>query len=208
MSILRRPLDVIIIGDLEALVASEARETDELEFKGTLPFQPIKGQPQIVDRWIEKGDRIGNYARDEVLAELVAFANAEGGTVVLGLHETQEEPRRAERLEPLPNCEDLARRLIDASEDVIDPRLPVIGARALATDDTGAGYVLASRQIPCRTASAYNHARVLCPQGRASREDDCSRNQGPHTQPRPNGRSHRGNISREACSCARPVQRT
>jgi hypothetical protein len=110
MSLLRKSLDAITIADLEGLVEAGARETGELEFKGALPFQPTKNQPAKADRWIEKGDGIGDYARDEILAEIVAFANADGGTLVLGLHETKTEPRRAERLEPLPNCEGLARR--------------------------------------------------------------------------------------------------
>jgi hypothetical protein len=142
MSILRKPLSEVTEADLEALIEAEARETGELEFKGTLPFKPTKGQPETADRWIEKGDRVGDMARDEILAEIVAFANAEGGTLVLGLHETKDEPRRAERLEALPNCEGLARRLLDATEDVIEPRLPLITVQALASEATGAGYVL------------------------------------------------------------------
>jgi len=142
MSILRKPLDAIELSDLEDLVAAEARETNELEFKGTLPFKPEKGQPQTADRWIEKGDKVGTYARDQILAELVAFANADGGTLILGLHETREHPRRAERLEPLPRCEDLARRLLDGTEDIIEPRLAMAEARAIPIDDTGAGYVV------------------------------------------------------------------
>lgn len=85
---------------------------------------------------------MGDYARDEVLAELVAFANADGGTLVLGVHETRETPRRAERLEPLPNCEGLAQRLLDAAEDVIEPRIQGVSVRAIPANDTGAGYVL------------------------------------------------------------------
>lgn len=141
MSILRKPLAEITVADLENLIAVGARETGELEFKGSLPFQPQKGQSQSADRWIEKGDRVGDYARDEILTELVAFANAEGGTLVLGMHETKDEPRRAERLEPLPNCEGLARRLLDASEDIVEPRLRSIEARAVSVDDASNGYV-------------------------------------------------------------------
>jgi hypothetical protein len=142
MSILRKPLAEITIDDLQRLIVAEARETAELEFKGSLPFQPQKGQPQTADRWIEKGDRVGDYARDEIWGELVAFANSDGGTLVLGLHETQGEPRRAERLEPLPKCDALARRLLDAGEDIVEPRLRSIEARALAVDEAGNGYVL------------------------------------------------------------------
>jgi len=142
LSILRKPLSAISVADLDALIKSAARETGELEFKGALPFVPTKGQSAVSDRWIEKGDRIGDYARDQVLAEIVAFANADGGTLVLGLHETKDEPRRAERLEALPKCEDLAKRFLDATEDVVEPRLPSISVRALLASDNGSGYVL------------------------------------------------------------------
>jgi hypothetical protein len=103
VSILRKTLEAVTLSDLDDLIRVAARETGELEFKGALPFVPTKGQPAAADRWIEKGDRIGDYARDQILAEIVAFANADGGTLVLGMHETKEEPRRAERLEPLPS---------------------------------------------------------------------------------------------------------
>ncbi|MGT2482375.1 hypothetical protein ACU4GR_33890 (plasmid) [Methylobacterium oryzae CBMB20] len=78
MSILSKPIGAITKADLDALVEARARETNELEFKGTLPFKPQKGQPETADRWIEKGDGIGNHARDEILGELVAFANRRG----------------------------------------------------------------------------------------------------------------------------------
>lgn len=142
MSLIRKSLHDISIADLDALIASEARETGELEFKGSLPFVPTKGQPTTADRWIEKGDRVGDYARDQILAEIVAFANADGGTLILGLHETKDEPRRAQSLETLPNCEGLARRLSDATEDIIEPRLPTVSVRAIPATADGFGYVI------------------------------------------------------------------
>ena len=81
MSILRKMLDAVTVADLNALIEAAARETGELEFKGTLPFASSKGQASVADRWIERGDRIGDYARDQILAEIVAFANADGGTL-------------------------------------------------------------------------------------------------------------------------------
>ncbi|WP_081738731.1 AlbA family DNA-binding domain-containing protein [Mesorhizobium ciceri] len=141
MSILRTPISKIAIADLEELCVVGARETAELEFKGELPFRSSK--EVSADRWITHGDRIGDYARDKLLAELIAFANAEGGTLIIGLHETDDEPRRAGQLKALPNCEDLARRLLDACEDVIEPRLPLIEGRAIPVPDgEGQGYIV------------------------------------------------------------------
>jgi hypothetical protein len=142
MSLISKPIDQISVADLEALVIAAARETGELEFKGALPFKAEKGLPQQADRWIEIGDRIGDYARDELLSELVAFANADGGTLVLGVAETQEFPRAATGLCPLPRCEDLARRLLDATEDTIEPRIPVIAVRAVPAAPDGSGFVV------------------------------------------------------------------
>lgn len=144
MSILRKTLAEIVRADLDELCTAATRETSELEFKEELPWQPQRGQPEITaDRWVLRGDRIGDYARDKLLAELVAFANAEGGTLVLGVRETDDEPRRAEGLAPVPSCEDLAKRLADACEDVIEPRLPILEARAIpAADGDTSGFVV------------------------------------------------------------------
>jgi hypothetical protein len=142
MSISNKPLDSITLDDLQALVDSAARETAVLEFKGELPFVPTKGHPETADRWIEKGDRVGELARNEILAEIVAFANADGGTLILGMHETKDEPRCAEDLVPLPNCEALAKRLADAAEDIIEPRMAAIATRAITSNADGHDHVL------------------------------------------------------------------
>lgn len=143
MTVLRKPIGEILHQDLEELCATEARESSELEFKEALPFQQTKGQQDAADRWITRGDRVGDYARDKLLAELVAFANAEGGTLLLGIEETDDEPRRARGMVPLPRCEDLAKRLADACEDLIEPRLPIVEARGLPLpESSGAGFVI------------------------------------------------------------------
>lgn len=142
MHILRTNIDEIELRHLDELVAARTRESEALEFKATLPFQPQKGQPQQSDRWIEQGDRIGDYARDQILSEMVAFANANGGTLVLGVVESDEQPREAVGLSPLPNCEALAQRLMDAAEDIIEPRLLSLMTRGLPMDAEGNGYVV------------------------------------------------------------------
>lgn len=142
MSIYEKPLSALTLDDIVELVTLGARENESLEFKGTLPFVPTKNQPQTADRWIEVGDRIGDLARDEILAEIVAFANAGGGTLILGVHETKGEARRAERIEALPNCEQLALRLLSSAEDIVEPRLSGLAGIGLPADDDGSGIVV------------------------------------------------------------------
>ncbi|AZO34220.1 MAG: ATP-binding protein [Mesorhizobium sp.] len=134
MSILQKSLDEVVVSDLEQICAHQVRETYDLEFKKDLPFLRVKGQTEEADRWVTRGDRVGDYARDKILAELIAFANAERGTLILGIDETDDEPRRARAISPVPRCEDLAKRLADSCEDVIEPRLPLVAARALPLD--------------------------------------------------------------------------
>ncbi len=142
MSIYEKPLSDLTLDDIVELVTLGARENESLEFKGTLPFVPTKNQPQTADRWIEVGDRIGDLARDEILAEIVAFANAGGGTLILGVHETKGEARRAERIEALPNCEQLALRLLSSAEDIVEPRLSGLAGIGLPVGDDGSGIVV------------------------------------------------------------------
>jgi hypothetical protein len=143
MSILRKPLSAVTVNDLAELWDDAVRETSELEFKETLPARREKGQSEQADRWITQGDRIGEYARDKILAELIAFANAEGGTLIIGVEETDDEPRRAKSLIPVPKCVDLAKRLADACEDSVEPRLPIIESVGMPTSaDETDGFVL------------------------------------------------------------------
>lgn len=51
---------------------------------------------------------------------IVAFANANGGTLMPGVQESSEQPREAVGLAPLPRCEELARRLLAAAEDIVN----------------------------------------------------------------------------------------
>jgi hypothetical protein len=135
MSLLSKPLDAITVEDVADLITSQARETGELEFKGSLPNK--KG----LDPWLSGESSIGDHARNEILSEMIAFANAEGGTLVIGVYESSGNARRAERLEALPNCEELAKRLIDAAQNVIEPRLD-ISARGIPDNPDGSGFVV------------------------------------------------------------------
>lgn len=127
MSILRKSLSELTASDIDDLLTSGAAETAELEFKGQLPAKNSQDEP---DSWYSGGG-LAKPAKQEIVSELIAFANAEGGTLVIGIQETKEQPRRAETAVLVPRCQDLARRLIDICEEIVEPRLPFIEAVGL-----------------------------------------------------------------------------
>ena len=71
IAVLSKPADQIGVSDLNELIDSEVPESDQIEFKETLSTKD--GSP---DRWITHRDRIGEKARNQILEETVAFANA------------------------------------------------------------------------------------------------------------------------------------
>ena len=131
-----KPLDQITPEDISDLCARSAYESPVLEFKQELPGE--RGRP---DPWITGGN-FTYYARDRLLREIVAFANAQGGTLILGIEETEDNPPRAAATQPIPRISDLAMRLEEAARACIDPRLPALQARGIEMDNAGRGVVI------------------------------------------------------------------
>jgi hypothetical protein len=130
------PIDSINVGDIEALVGVE--ESPSLEFKRSLPT--TDGRP---DRWMSDQSKIGGYARDQIAKEIVAFANAYGGVVIIGVDETDDKPARAKGIfeSPIPRVAECAERLARALRDIIDPPLHNLEAVGISSSG-GAGIIL------------------------------------------------------------------
>ena len=124
---------------VEQLRAEELPEGQTVEYKEALPS---KGGG--ADAWLSGSPSVGDYARNEVLAEIVAFANAGGGNLVLGIRETDDHPKRAAGVSVLPRCHELADRFRLMVRDCIEPELPSIEVCSIAMPggDEGAGVVL------------------------------------------------------------------
>ncbi len=123
--------------DIERLVQEAVQEGAEIELKETLP---AKGAD--IDPWFSGGERIGDRARNEILEEIIAFANAHGGTLVLGIAESTDKPARASKIVPLPQCADLAERLRLQCRDCIEPQVPLIEVAGVPTEENGCGVVV------------------------------------------------------------------
>src|SRR5437879_5293881 len=106
--------------DIQEVVASEVQEGGEVEFKESLPAK------SGTDAWLKDQQHIGDKARNELLEEVIAVANAFGGTMILGIAESADKPARASTVVPLPKCVELADRLRLQCRDCIEPQIPML----------------------------------------------------------------------------------
>ena len=136
ISIFTKPVSDVTGEDVQQLVAEQVPEGSTVEFKESLPRK--KGAPDV---WTTK-EQVSGHSRDEILAEVVAFANAHGGQLVIGIQESEDHPKRAAGLSPLPNCAELAERLRLQARDCIEPQMPLVTCRGVPLDDEGNGVVL------------------------------------------------------------------
>jgi len=150
MGILGGSLEALNVNDLHRLCADEIPEGTEVEYKSALPVKGGRG----LDAWHEDG-RIGEYARNEIAEEIIAFANTFGGVLCVGIQESSDHPKRASGLQPLPRVHDLARRLRQAVYDIIDPPLPMLEAIGVAFDETGQGVVV--MRVPPSRRKPHRH---------------------------------------------------
>ncbi len=145
LALLSNPVQSLALEDVQQLITDEVPEGQTIEYKATLPEEEGRKDP-----WFTTGKKIGKYARDELLAEAVAFANADGGIVVVGMEETDDHPKRAKKIKPLPKCHDLASRLGLAARDCIDPQIPGIEIWGIETHKRPKGGVVVIRVSPSR----------------------------------------------------------
>lgn len=128
-AVLTKPADGIGVDDIRALISEQVPEGAQIEFKESLPAGKGKS-----DAWLTGGDGIGERARNEILEEVVAFANAFGGALVLGVADDRAKPPVAADIAPLPHCADLAARFEQVFGACVDPQLPALEIVPVPTD--------------------------------------------------------------------------
>lgn len=127
----RTPLAEITWDDVQALIAGQAEEGPTLELKRELPANDQRG-----DLWTQGQDRFANPARDTIARELVAFANAYGGTLIVGIDETEDAPKRASGIgTAIREIAAFVERFEPSLRSVIDPPLPGLELRAVPSPD-------------------------------------------------------------------------
>ena len=137
-----KPVDQIDADDILSL--KDTPEGQLFEIKSELP-----AEKKSKDLWYttpEPGETrrgLGDYAKHNIFKEIVAFANSEGGWLVLGLTETSDHPKRVKGVAPLPDCHALADRFKRAAYDWIDPPLPSLQCHGIEMGKTlGEGVIV------------------------------------------------------------------
>ena len=162
IEVLAKPVDQIGIDDIKALIVSEVPEGEQIEFKESLP-----AKKQTPDPWMTGKDQIGDFAKDKILTEVVAFANAHGGALVLGMKESSAKPPVAAKISPIPRCQDLVERLKLVFRDCVEPQLPRVEVFAVPTE--GESGVIIIRVGRSRLAPHRVTKTLVCPVRRSDR---------------------------------------
>ena len=170
IGILSKPADQITAADIRSLVTSRAPEGDRLEYKRELPSKAKDKR----DPWMMGRQHIGEYAKNQILREVVSFANAYGGALVLGIEEDESPPPAvAKDICPIPKCEELAERFRYIFRDRVEPQLPSCEIFSVITNG-GADGVVVFRVAPSRRAPHRITQTWICPVRRWDRSEEMS----------------------------------
>ncbi len=146
-----KPLETIDRTDLDWLLEHGPPEGPTVEYKGGLSETGDDPDPWNADQ--KPGRSISRRAKERIVKEVIAFANSGGGTLLLGILETDEDPPRPAGINPIARCGDLAAHLTDVLRDAVDPQLPALHLHPIAVQGD-AGVVLVrvppSRRAPHR----------------------------------------------------------
>jgi hypothetical protein len=165
IEILSKPVDRIGIGDIQSLIALKVLESEQIEFKESLSTKGHSADP-----WMSGEGRVGNRARDAVLEEATAFANAFGGALLLGIRESDAKPPAAEEIAPVPRCTELSERLKLMFRDCVEPPLPSI--EIVGVPVRGDCGIVVIRVGKSRLAPHRVKTTLVCP---VRRQDRCER---------------------------------
>jgi hypothetical protein len=133
-------LSEVAASEVQAVVDAEAAETIDFELKRALPAK--KG----ADPWMS-GGKLGDDAKDELAAEIIAFANTVGGTLIVGIDEEKTTKRAKPPIHPMPRCKEAAARLHQAISDRVEPKLPVFECEGIVTEKDGTSGVIIMRTL-------------------------------------------------------------
>ena len=162
--LLNKPSNEVDEEDLRQLIAQKVPEGEQIEYKGDLP-----SKARTTDPWRQGKGSIGDYARNQILKEIAAFANAQGGMLLLGMKESKEKPPVAVEISELPRCADLADRISKMAGACVEPKIPQLEAFGVPTN--GEDGVVIVRVGRSQKAPHRVEPTLECPVRRADRSE-------------------------------------
>ena len=112
-----KPTSEITPAEIEALVNGKVQEDAFLDYKA---------RPYTRDA----------HGAHELVKDVSAFANAQGGYLIIGIGEEAGNPRRANAFVNVEDPEGERRRMIDLCFEKIEPRFTELDIRAISIDNT------------------------------------------------------------------------
>jgi len=126
-----KELNKLTKADLEKLITDKISENQQLEYKRELPARNGKKETN--------SEKISDYARNEILSEIVAFTNSQGGYLILGISDNTRIP---EEICPIQNCDTIAAKLVQQCRDCISPPIPSLNIHPILFDDKNSGAIV------------------------------------------------------------------
>lgn len=146
-------LSEVVGAEVQNVIDAEVAETIDFELKRSLPAKKAR-----VDPWMT-GGKLGDEAKDELAAEIIAFANTVGGTLIVGIEEDTATKRAKPPIHCIPRCKEAAERLHQAITDRVEPKLPVFECEGVVTEPDGLSGVIVMRTLESYLAP-HRHAQT------------------------------------------------
>lgn len=129
-----KPFHLWSLEDLNLIVERQSEESQFLEFKARLPLSDdAKG-------W-ESGSKLHRSEKEGIAKAVVALANAYGGHFIVGIKDSNDNPKRAASLAtPIPRLADYVESLRASLGALIDPPINALAFQPISTnngDDSG-----------------------------------------------------------------------
>lgn len=139
MAVFTKAIIDLTTADIDKVVADQLPESSELEFKQEFE--------------LDASGKIRDSSRNDIAKEIVAFANADGGTLIIGIVESDDDPHRAADFLLVADCNAQTERLRRAIYEIIEPKLPFLHACGIEMDGSAGVIVFsvpASHRAPHR----------------------------------------------------------
>lgn len=136
--------------DMATLASSGVLEDSVTEFK-----QAVSGS------WASEG-KLTRDGQNDLIKEIVAFANSFGGTLYVGIKESDDDPKRSAELTPIPQVGELAATFENVLRDCVEPRLLSPEISPVVTDPATGEGVLVIRVASSPVAPHWNRTERKC----------------------------------------------